>query len=228
MTEAPASRQPLAAATLWGLLLALVVPTGLGFVTALAYGTTLTPALVTWGIAVHWANLLAVIAVVILAERQRPASIGLQPLRWWTLPLGLVAGFIILPIAGFLANALGASADARFAAFLQSLPFATRLLLVLTAGIFEETLFRGYALERLASWLGNRWSAGAVTVALFTLAHIPAVGLAHLLPVLIVSVLITLLYLWRRDLVVNIVAHVTIDGVGLLLIPFLRHHGAPT
>ena len=71
----------------------------------------------------------------------------------------------------------------------------------------------------------SKWAAAAITVALFTLAHIPAVGLAHLLPVFIVSVLITLLYLWRRDLMVNIVAHTTIDGVALLLIPVLRHHG---
>ena len=228
MMEAPASRPPLPAATRWGLFLALAVPTGLAFLTGPAYGTRPTTAFVTWGIIVHWANLAAVIAVVILAERLRPASIGLRPLRWWTLPLGLLAGVIILPMVGFLANAVGASADARFAGFLQSLPFTMRLLLVLTAGIFEETLFRGYALERLASWLGNKWWAGAVTVAIFTLAHIPAVGLAHLAPVLIVSVLITLLYLWRRDLMVNIAAHVTIDGIGLLLIPFLRHHGAPT
>jgi membrane protease YdiL (CAAX protease family) len=226
--KAPASRQPVPAATLWGLLLALVVPTGLAFVAPPAYGTPQMAAFLTWGIAVHWANLAAVVAIVILAERQRPASIGLRPLRWWTLPLGLAAAAIILPAAGFLAEAVGASADTRFAAFLQSLPFMTRLLLVLTAGIFEETLFRGYALERLASWLGNKWWAGAVTVAVFTAAHIPAVGLSHLLPVFIVSVLITLLYLWRRDLVVNIVCHITIDGVGLLLIPFLGHHGAPT
>jgi len=213
-------------ATLCGLLLALALPTALAFFTALTYGTTQIRTLINWGIPVHWANLAAVIAVVILAERQRPASIGLQPLRWWTLPLGLLAGLFILPVSGLLANALGSSADARFAGFLQSLPLATRVLVVLTAGIFEETLFRGYALERLASLLDNKWWAAAVTIAVFSLAHIPAVGLAHLLPVFIVSVLITLLYLWRRDLVVNIVAHVTIDSVALLVIPLLNHHGA--
>lgn len=226
MVATPAPRQSLSMATLWGLLLALALPTALAFFTALTYGTTQIRTLINWGIPVHWANLAAVIAVVILAERQRPASIGLQPLRWWTLPLGLLAGLFILPVSGLLANALGSSADARFAGFLQSLPLATRVLVVLTAGIFEETLFRGYALERLASLLDNKWWAAAVTIAVFSLAHIPAVGLAHLLPVFIVSVLITLLYLWRRDLVVNIVAHVTIDSVALLVIPLLNHHGA--
>lgn len=226
MVATPAPRQSLSMATFCGLLLALALPTALTFFTALTYGTTQTRTLINLGIPVHWANLAAVIAVVILAERHRPASIGLQPLRWWTLPLGLLAGLVIVPVSELLANALGSSADARFVGFLQSLPVATRVLLVLTAGIFEETLFRGYALERLASLLDNKSWAAVLTVAVFTLAHIPAVGLAHLLPVFIVSVLITLLYLWRRDLVVNIVAHVTIDGVGLLLIPLLNHHGA--
>src|SRR6185437_7452545 len=226
MVATPAPRQSLSMAKLCGLLLALALPTALAFFTALTYGTTQIRTPINGGSPVHWANLAAVIAVVILAERQRPASIGLQPLRWWTLPLGLLAGLFILPVSGLLANALGSSADARFAGFLQSLPLATRVLVVLTAGIFEETLFRGYALERLASLLDNKWWAAAVTIAVFSLAHIPAVGLAHLLPVFIVSVLITLLYLWRRDLVVNIVAHVTIDSVALLVIPLLNHHGA--
>ncbi len=92
---------------------------------------------------------------------------------------------------------------------------------IATAGIFDETLFRGYVLERLASALGSKWAAGGVTVALFTLGHLPAVGLTHLPPVFIVSVFVTLLYLWRRDLVVNIVAHATIDAVALLLVPLL-------
>lgn len=226
MTETAVPRYALSKATLLGLFLALVVPTVLGFAAAAVYGTTLTESQMSWGIAVHWLNFAALIAVVIFVEHQRPASIGLRSLRWGTIPLGLVAGLAIIPISGFLAHVMGGKSDARFAVFMQSLPFTTRLLLVITAGIFEETLFRGYALERLASLFNNKWWAAAVTVAVFAIAHIPAVGLTYLLPVFIMSVLVTLLYLWRRDLVVNIVAHVTIDGVGLLLIPLLAHHGA--
>ena len=68
----------------------------------------------------------------------------------------------------------------------------------------------------MATLLGNKWLAGGSTVILFTAAHLPAVGMAHILPVSIISVLVTLLYLWRRDLVLNIVAHATIDTLGLL------------
>lgn len=213
-------------ATVLGLVLALIVPTVAPFIGSAFFGTTQTQARIVWGMVFHWADFAALLAVVLLLERERLGSVGLKRLRWWTIPLGLLAGVFIIPVAGLLSKATGAGGDAHFVAFLLSLPFATRLLLVLTAGIFEETLFRGYALERLAVLFKNKWWAAAVTVALFTVAHIPAVGVAHLLPVFIISALVTLLYLWRRDLVVNILAHVTIDGVALLAIPLLRHHGS--
>ena len=222
--ETSASRQALSSATILGLFLALVVPALAPFVDPIFFGAALTGTRIVWGMVAHWINLAALIAVVMLLERRRLASIGLRPLHWSPIPLGLVVGLAIIPVSGLLARAAGSSSDVHFVAFLQSLPFATRLLLVVTAGIFEETLFRGYALERLASLLNDKWLAGAITVAVFALAHLPAVGLAHLLPVFIVSVFVTLLYLWRRDLVVNVIAHATIDGVGLLIVPLLGHH----
>lgn len=223
--ETSASRQTLSSPTLLGLVLALVAPALPPFVDPIFFGTALTSTRIVWGIVAHWVNLAALIAVVVLLERRKLVSIGLRPLRWNAIPLGLLAGLVIVAVSGFLGKAAGAGSDTHFVVFLQSLPFATRLLLVVTAGVFEETLFRGYALERLACLFNNKWVAGAVTVAFFTLAHIPAVGLAHLLPVFIVSMFVTLLYLWRRDLVVNVVAHATIDGVGLLLVPLLGHRG---
>jgi uncharacterized protein len=96
-----------------------------------------------------------------------------------------------------------------------------RVLLVITAGVYEETLYRGYALERLSRYFGGKWIAAAITLALFTVAHASAVGAAQLAPIMIVAALVTLLYLWRRDLLLNMVAHSTIDAIGLLVIPAL-------
>jgi uncharacterized protein len=81
-------------------------------------------------------------------------------------------------------------------------------------------LYRGYALERLTTIWRSKWAAAAVTVALFILAHLPVIGFAFLLPVAVVSVLVTLLYLWKRDLMV---AHSTVDGIALLLVPIAGH-----
>lgn len=208
-------------ATLVGLLLALAGPMLAFLAPSAAYGATQTPARIAWGLLIHWINLAALIAIVLRAERLPLASIGVRPMRWWTVPLGVVAGVTITVLAGLISRLLGLSGDPAFVTTLQALPFATRVLLALTAGIFEETLFRGYALERIATLLHGKWAAAGLTLAIFTVAHVPAVGFAHLAPVLIVSSLVTLLYLWRRDLVVNMIAHATIDGIGLLLAPAL-------
>ena len=218
------SRKRLSPATYLGLLLALIAPFVPSLVDPMFFGAALTPARVEWGILIHWLNLVALIGVILYAEKLPLTSIGLKRPRWWTFPLGLLAGAIIINVSGILVSVLKVSSEKNFAALLMSLPFVVRLLIVVTAGIFEEVLFRGYALERLATAFNNKWAAGAITVVVFTLAHVPAVGLMHLLPVFIVSLFVTLLYLWQRNLVVNMIAHATIDGVALLLIPFLSHH----
>jgi len=173
------------------------------------------------GVIVHWLTFAAILAWVVLPERQSLASIGVRPFRWWTLPLGLVAGTAILVVSAYVVYVLHLSSDTRFAGYLLSQPWPTRLMVVITAGVFEETAYRGYALERLTSILGSKWLAGGITVLCFASAHIPAVGLDHILPVLVVSVFVTLLYLWRRDLVLNMVAHAMVDAISLLIMPVI-------
>lgn len=202
-----------------GLCLALIVPVLPPFVGWLAGGIELSTTRLWWGVLVHWLIFGALVGWVVLLERQPLASIGVRPLRWWTLPLGLAAGTLILVFSGILISFLHLSGDSRFAQYLASQTWPTRLALVITAGVFEETAYRGYALERLTSILGNKWLAGAVTVLCFAFAHIPAVGLNHILPVLIVSIFITLLYLWRRNLGLNMIAHATVDAISLFVIP---------
>lgn len=174
---------------------------------------------VGWGLVVHWLIFATIVTWVILVEHRNLASIGVRPIRWWTVPLGVVAGTVILGVTGVLIGVLHLSSGTRFAAYLLSLPFPTRVMLVITAGVWEETAYRGYALERLGAILGSKWLAGGVTVLCFVFAHIRAVGLNHILPVLIVSIFVTLLYLWRRDLVLNMVAHATVDAISILVVP---------
>ncbi len=214
-------RPHLGVATGTGLFVALIVPFLTFAAGRIVFGEEQSQARVVSGLVIHWVNLAALIAIVVFGERQPLASIGLRPIRWWTIPAGLFAGVAITFLSGTLVNALRLSPDVQFVTYLQSLPFVTRLLLALTAGVFEETLYRGYALERLTMIWGNKWVAAVVTVALFTLAHLPVVGIAHLLPVGIVSVFVTLLYMWRRDLILNMAAHATIDAIGLLLAPLI-------
>jgi uncharacterized protein len=204
-------------------MVALLVPTATYPLSKTAFGSAFSPLRMEIGLAVHWTNLAILLAIVMLWERRPLSSIGLQPVRWWTVPAGLIGGVAIMILGGILVSVSGLHADSGFVGELQTLPVLLQIFIALTAGIFEETLYRGYATERLATLWGNKWLAGASTVVLFTLAHLPVAGMAHILPVGIISVLVTLLYLWRRDLVLNIVAHATIDTLGLLLRPITNH-----
>jgi membrane protease YdiL (CAAX protease family) len=208
-----------------GLFLALVVPFLSYIRSSPILGDAKILTRIEWGTLIHWLNLFALIYLVLRIERQPLSSIGVRPLRWWTIPAGVVfavAVILTFPLISMLNSFLGLVINQRYGAILMALPFWVRMLLVLTAGIFEETLFRGYAIERITYLTGSKWIAGFITLLAFTLAHTPAVGFTHLLPVFIVGAYMTALYLWRRDLGLNIVAHLVIDGAQLLLVPMFK------
>lgn len=207
------------AATFVGLGVALLLPLLTNLVVTYVLGATPSRALITVGLANHWAMFALLLVIVMRWERQPLESIGWRPPRWSALPLGIVAGVTIAIVSGFVSQRLGLKSDTHFLAFLQSLPLVVRVALVITAGVFEETLYRGYGIERLSKYFGGKWVAAALTLVLFTFAHAPAVGAAQLAPIVLVSGLVTLLYLWRRDLLLNMVAHATIDAIGLLVVP---------
>ena len=65
--------------------------------------------------------------------------------------------------------------------------------------------------------------AGLVTCALFTLAHLTGWGWEQTLIAGAAGIVLTLLYLWRRDLIANMIAHWITDAVPFLLLPLLAH-----
>jgi membrane protease YdiL (CAAX protease family) len=206
-------------ATLVGLGIALLLPLLTNSLLTHVLGPTLSPTLVIAGLVIHWITLALLLIIVIRWERAPLRSIGWRSPRWWTLLFGVVAGVSIAVVSGVVSHLLGLKSDTHFLPFLQSLPVVERVALVITAGVFEETLYRGYGIERLAQYFGGKWVAAALTLVLFTFAHAPVFGAAQLAPILIVSALVTLLYLWRRDLLLNMVTHSTIDALGLLVVP---------
>jgi len=81
-------------------------------------------------------------------------------------------------------------------------------------------LYRGYAVERLVSVMDNYWLAGLVAVIAFGLAHIPFWGIGPALGAdLPFGLVMTLFYLWRRDLIANCIAHSGALVVSLLSLP---------
>src|SRR5262245_24715460 len=137
--------------TVAGLAIALLLPFLSYAGGQWVFGSAQSDARVASGLVVHWLTFAAIVALVLFAERLTLSSIGVRPFRWWTIPAGVVAGVVLTIVTGLLVRVLELEPDVKYAAYLQSLPFITRVLLVVTAGVFEETVYRGYALERLAS-----------------------------------------------------------------------------
>jgi len=94
------------------------------------------------------------------------------------------------------------------------------LLAVIRAGISEEVLYRGYALERLQTLTGSKWIAAVITLVMFAAFHyrqgMPGVFLAFT-----IGAVLTGFYLWKRNLVAAMFAHFLVDFVPNVALPLL-------
>jgi uncharacterized protein len=164
---------------------------------------------------VVWALTLGVVAVVLRWERQPLVSLGVRPLtRGWlvvAVGLGLLLSLsvpLLTLLISWLAPALPngvAETAARFPAWLI-------LLAVVTAGVTEEVLFRAYPTERFAALTGKPWLGAGLGLLAFVILHLPGWSLGHVLGVVLpLGLILSGLYLWRRNLVFVIIVHVLID-----------------
>lgn len=165
-----------------------------------------------------------VLYAVIRWERLPLSSIGLRRPGWSTAASGLLLGLGILYVLPLVTNPLmNALALGGFEPGLRGIvrfPAWFRVFVAVTAGPVEETLYRGYAVERLAWITGRRWLGGLIAALAFGLAHIPFWGLGPSLAAdLPFGVVMTLFYLWRRDLVANAIAHAMALIIGMLSVP---------
>jgi hypothetical protein len=110
-----------------------------------------------------WAFLALILYVVLRVERLPLASIGLTRPTWSTIASGLLLALVVLfvlpPTSSWLVNALHLPSYERGVSQLRGLPAWALLFIALTAGTVEETLYRGYAIERLAALTGRYWLA---------------------------------------------------------------------
>jgi membrane protease YdiL (CAAX protease family) len=151
---------------------------------------------------------------VLRVERLPLKSIGLRRPTWLTVVSGigllLVGSFVVAPMTVPLQEALGTDGMQAGLDELAAMPLWFRLVVGLTGGMIEEFFYRGYAVERLATITGRAWIGGLISALVFGLAHIPEWGLGFALAAdLPFGVLTTVFYLWRRDLLANMLAHST-------------------
>jgi len=172
-------------------------------------------------ILVQWLTVLIVSFIAFKWLRLNRSELGLgvpRPLDWL---IALGTFFLAMIAAGIVSSLFPAPESTKSAvAKLINLPLPTRILLVITAGICEEFLFRGFAITALTRFTGNRWLSGLLSLAVFTVAHAGLFGWhsALLIPC-VLGLILTLLFLLRRNLVLGMAVHTLIDAIGLIIVP---------
>ena len=102
----------------------------------------------------------------------------------------------------------------------KDIPLVVFFFVVLRAGIAEEIFYRGYAIERINTITGNRWVAVAIPLIIFSVGHFRQ-GPGGILISFVAGGILSATYLWRKDLLANIIAHFLIDFIPNILIPLL-------
>src|SRR5436190_7165776 len=159
-----------------------------------------------------WISAVALLVIVGRGEHLSFRSIGLGTSRWWkSIAWGLVIAIVSASVVGSLAYLTGYGHGPGSAAF-EKLPLWLITLIVFRAGVVEELFYRGYAIERLRMiGLGPLWSV-AIPLIIFSLGHWSG-GTANILIAFAAGIILTGFYLWRRDLVANMIGHGLVDFV---------------
>src|SRR5262249_40391366 len=132
------------------------------------------------GQALFWALVAAVVASVLLWEKQPLRSLWLRAFRWQSIAWGLIlvaAWYAIFwPLGEWVRRSAGLPGFAAGMGQVTRFPVWYRTLAVVGAGIGEEILFRGFSVTRLAMLTGRVWLAALATLVGFSLLHVPLWG----------------------------------------------------
>jgi membrane protease YdiL (CAAX protease family) len=168
-----------------------------------------------------WTMAAFLIVLVRFGERLPLRSIGLgtaplrQSVRFGCILTGLcgVTAWIVILFTGY--------GHGPGSAEFNKVPIWFETLAVVRSGIVEELFFRGYAIERLESIGCGRVLSAAIPLAIFAGTHWTG-GIPNVIIALVVGAVLTVFYLWRRDLVANMIGHGLSDFLGLVLPRFFH------
>ena len=184
--------------------------------TVACFYPTLTVAAALWKESLIWLCVIALLFVICRGEHLSLRSVGIGTTTWiksvlWGLVLAVVCAVIGALLAAVTHYGHSENADA-----FSRLPLWLISVICVRAGVAEELFFRGYAIERLQALGLNRFWAAAIPLAIFSVGHWTG-GWANIVLALVLGAVLAAFYLWRRDLVANMVGHFLVDFVANVL-----------
>lgn len=169
---------------------------------------------------IFWLMTASIVTYVLCVERQSLASVGLRRPSFASLGFGVAAAFVSFTGMALIYLVILPHIDPSYAtrvSTVQNLSLGFRAVIVIRAAVFEELFYRGFMIERLAPILRSRFAAATLSWAAFTAAHVAYWGPGSILLAGFGGAVLTALYLWRRDLVSNVLAHGLTDAISILL-----------
>jgi len=171
--------------------------------------------------AAWWGAAAVTMLYALIAERKPVASIGLRKPSWRDIAIGGGAGLLIVAGTIFvymtLFPVLLLSISMSHIPNIVEMPYWYRLVMVLRIALVGELLFRAYAVERMEELGLSGWIAGAISLAAFIAANWSGWNPVESITMVFSGAALTGLYMWRRNLYVNMIARFAALGAGYLL-----------
>lgn len=172
-------------------------------------------------IALYWILAAAVLVLVHWGERRPLSSIGIESpdagdALWAAVATAVGVG--VLAATEPLVRAAGLASIATEPAAVATGSLLGIVAFSITAGVVEEIAFRGYALERLAEQTGRLDLAAAATALGYAALHVGAWGLGGALQWGAWTVVLTALYVRRRNLPACIAMHACSDVLAFVVL----------
>lgn len=171
-----------------------------------------------------WLLASTLLILVVAVERQSLSSIGVRRPKGWDVWIGFGVGvicFVTIPgmivVVGWVGLEPGWATNGNGSQELGIEALLFSLFIGITAGVTEEIAYRGYALERVESLTNSVWFAGCITAFIFIIIHYGSHDIGGLLVITPLTIILTVAYVWRRNIVIPIIGHVFINGVGTVV-----------
>ncbi len=139
-------------------------------------------------------------------------SIGIGTTVWWKSVLWAIVTAAACFLAAGLIIHITKFEGGPHAHDFEKLPLWLVTVIVFRAGFVEELFYRGYAIERLKSLGWPQWAAATVPLVIFAAMHSYG-GAMNVLMAFTLGAILTAFYLWRQDLVSNMIAHFLVDFI---------------
>ena len=174
------------------------------------------------GLVLQWIVVIFLLLIIFFWEKKSLNSIGIKKIT----KMDVIWGFVVL-IIQVLSNVvierlvilLHLVSQSSETVHVLMLPYSLKIFLVLTAGITEEIIFRGYLIERINLLSGRLVFSAIISYFVFVIFHIPFWGFGGAIQMAVWTIPITILYVRRRNLTTCIFVHLLYDGA--ILVPML-------